>query len=249
MVCVTSIHETFLAALSAYAHDERARFNAKLVPTIAPERFMGVSMSNLRKTVRNLQKDYSDQVFLAALPHPVVEADLVHMMLLNEITDADIWEQKMEEFLPYVDNWMVADAVNPRVVYERPESVRAYAYRWLASGDYYSVRVGVVILLLAAQKGFFVDEDMSRIIHLSSDFFRVGTQRDGNYYVTMACAWYLATVFEKEPLHIRSFLEGPNERIVLKKYTLRKILESRKTSNEDRIWLKELRLRMKTRNH
>ena len=80
------------------------RFAAKLLPTIDPERIIGVRIPLLRATARAIYK--SDKAlcysFLEELPHAYVEEDLLHMMLIGLEPNAARQIELLDRFLPFV---------------------------------------------------------------------------------------------------------------------------------------------------
>ena len=94
------------------------RFAAKLLPTIDPERIIGVRIPLLRATARAIYK--SDKAlcysFLEELPHAYVEEDLLHMMLIGLEPNAARQIELLDRFLPFADNWCVTDALSAKTI-------------------------------------------------------------------------------------------------------------------------------------
>ncbi|AJC12701.1 hypothetical protein JI75_08605 [Berryella intestinalis] len=242
-------------ALRGKASAKTAAFSAKLVPTVAPERFLGVKSADMKAASKSLlagELPVSPSEFRASVPHPYVELDIVHVHTLNALRDAGQWRTACEHFLPYIDNWMVTDSFDPALLRgkralgtEGAAEVIATGRSWLgdlsagnggASGDAYTVRTGVLVLLQALLKGHFAPEQLEW----------VAAVRHPDYYVCMAAGWYFATAFDKFEQAARPFLEE-NGRLQLESHRLavRKIIESRRTSAENLRWARDKRAELR----
>ena len=100
------------------AEPKLAEFTAKLIPTVDPERILGVRMPALRKLAKKLLREHPQEVteFKAAVPHDFQEEDLLHVLLLNEERDFTTWHAEVTDFLPHMTNWTLTDAVSPACV-------------------------------------------------------------------------------------------------------------------------------------
>ena len=105
-------------AVRELAEPKLAEVTAKLIPTVDPERILGVRMPALRKLAKKLLREHPQEVteFMAAVPHDFQEEDLLHMLLLNEERDFTTWHAGITNFLPYMTNWILTDAVSPACV-------------------------------------------------------------------------------------------------------------------------------------
>ena len=79
--------------------DEKyAAFSAKLIPTVAPDRFIGVRSPQLRALAKEL-KNSADE-FLSELPHRYHEENMLHAYLLCEGKNYENVIEETEKFLP-----------------------------------------------------------------------------------------------------------------------------------------------------
>lgn len=232
-----------------------AAFSAKLVPTVAPARFLGVRSADVRAASKALlsgELPVSAAEFRAAVPHPYVELDLVHVHTLNALRDAGQWRVACEEFLPFVDNWMVTDAFDPVLFRGRravgssaAEGVIAAGREWLsasmgeddaARGPAYTVRAGVLVLLQALLKGHFSPEQLEW----------VAAVRHSDHYVHMAVGWYFATAFDRYEAVARPLIEETGHlQLEAHRLAVRKIIESRRTSVENLEWARRKRTELR----
>lgn len=189
---------------------ERHRvFMQKLLPTMEPERILGVKVPVLRKMAKDLSKDYLDQ-----LPHLYYEEDMLHDFVINRLNRKEAMEAT-RNFLPYLDNWAVVDSLDPKSFYEDPSLMGEYLELSEDPRPYVS-RLGIVLTLR------HIGEDtlgaINRLKDITSD----------HYYVQMALGWFFAEAVLYAPEEVLSLLrEGGLERNVHKK-TIRKINESRR---------------------
>lgn len=192
------------------ASTERHRdFMQKLLPTMEPERILGVKVPVLRKMAKDLPKDYLDQ-----LPHLYYEEDMLHDFVINRLNREEALGA-IRNFLPYLDNWAVVDSLDPKSFYGDPSLMGEYLELSEDPRPYVS-RLGIVLTLR------HIGEDtlgaINRLKDITSD----------HYYVQMALGWFFAEAALYAPEEVLSLLrEGRLERNVHKK-TIRKINESRR---------------------
>ena len=122
-------------------------FQAKLIPSMDPDRMIGVRTPALRAYAKALLKEPSAEEFLQALPHRYFDEDQLHAFLLSEIRDFDRCVGEVDRFLPYVDNWATCDQLSPRCFKKHRRELLPYIRRWIDSGETYPVRFGVGMLM------------------------------------------------------------------------------------------------------
>ena len=89
-------------------------FHRNLIPNVEQERVIGVRVPVLRKFAKQFSKSKASAAFLEDLPHFYYEENNLHMMLLIEMRDFSTCLEKMDAFLPYVDNWATCDLPLPQ---------------------------------------------------------------------------------------------------------------------------------------
>ena len=96
--------------------DEKYReFHSGLVPTVDPEKIIGVRVPVLRKLAKELRKDGRAEAFLEALPHEYLEENTLHGILISQEKDFGKVLQQTKEFVPFIDNWATCDITSPKV--------------------------------------------------------------------------------------------------------------------------------------
>ena len=164
-------------------------FHKKLIPTIPEDRIMGVRTPLLRSYAKKAAKYPEVYDFLQELPHAYYEENNLHGALLGLLyKDVEIYLQELEKFLPYVDNWATCDMMGPKVFKKNLPLVYEHVKKWIASGDTYTIRFGVVTLL-----GYFLDDAFKpEMLDL------VASIRSEEYYIKMAMAWYFSMALVKQ---------------------------------------------------
>ena len=219
------------ARLNNLADEKYARFQATLVPNIAPESILGVRMPALRKFAKELRGTPECDEFMAALPHGCYDENNLHGLLINELRGYNDTLRELERFLPYVDNWATCDLISPRSFKSRPEGLLGEAERWMSSGRAYTVRFGLGVLL-----GFYLDEGFEpRQLELAAACCC------GDYYVDMMVAWYFATAMAKQPGSALPYIQNRVLSRWVHNKTIQKCVESRRISEARKDELRELR--------
>lgn len=231
-------NEQAIAALSPHASEKHQHFNARLLPTVDPAQVLGVKMGDIRGLAKTVSGEDA-RAFLQCTPHPYVELNILHMLLINAMNDAASWREHMEAFLPHLDNWMVTDAISPVLLTRKSlatsgrDHVIEAASQWCVDGRPYVARVGIVIALLAVQRDYLIGEIEAAVSQ--------GSVAHNDYYVHMAAAWFFATYFEHAPDHVEGLLRSTTLTAPVRLKAIQKIIESRKTSEEVRERMRALR--------
>ena len=174
--------------MSMQDHDYR-EFHKRLVPNLDGDRIIGVRTPRLRAYARELARDPRREEFLAELPHRYYEENNLHAWLVASCSrDIEVVLARVNEFLPYVDNWATCDMFAPKIFARHTGRVEREVRRWLADSHVYTVRFGIVTLL-----EFYLG-DSFRMEHLDW----VASVRNDDYYVRMAVAWYFSMALVKQ---------------------------------------------------
>ena len=209
-----------------------AAFQAKLIPTVEPDRIIGVRTPELRAFAKELSREGDAAAFLAALPHPYFEEDQLHAFVISLEKDFDKCMVEVEAFLPFVDNWATCDLFSPKAFKKEPEKLLPYIDRWLKSDRVYTVRFGIVMLMQ-----HFLDE---RFDPKYADM--VAAVRSEEYYINLAIAWYFATALAKQYTSIVPYLEGERLDDWTHNKAIQKSVESYQITPEQKAHLKTLKV-------
>ena len=221
---------TLQEKLFSLRDEKYATFSAKLIPTVAPDRFFGVRSPQLRALAKEL-KNSADE-FLSDLPHRYHEENMLHAYLLCEGKKYENVVEETEKFLPYVDNWAVCDSLAPRVFVKHKEDLLSHIERWMVAEHEYTVRFGIGMLMRHYLDADFRPEYLTKVAAVSR----------GEYYIQMMQAWYFATALAKQwdaTLPILDSLEGR-----VRDKSIQKALESYRVPEEHKSLLKKLKNRL-----
>lgn len=214
--------------------DEKYRdFQIKLIPGYSAETMIGVRTPELRKLAKKIFREGEYQPFLDSLPHRLFEENQLHSFIISEIKDFDECAEAVSRFLPFVDNWATCDQMTPKVFGKTHEKLLGYINRWLSSGETYSVRFAVKMLM-----DHFLDEDFDIAFPEM-----VAGVRSEEYYVKMAVAWYFATALAKQYEAVLPFIENRRLDDWAHNKAIQKANESFRVSDEQKAHLKGLKIK------
>lgn len=208
-------------------------FNSKLIPTVDKSLFIGVRTPELRKYAKQLAKREDIEGFLHSLPHKYFDENQLHAFIVSEIKDFKSCVDKVNEFLPYIDNWATCDQLSPKVFKKHHKELIAYIKEWLKSDEVYTLRFGIGMLM-----EHFLDEDFD-ISYLET----VSNIRSGEYYINMMIAWYFATALAKQYESVIPFIENNSLDIWTHNKAIQKAVESLRISDEKKEYLKSLKIK------
>lgn len=224
----------FIDELMKLKDDEYADFQAKLTPNVARERFIGVRVPDVRKLAKELYKNDRDGVdaFLNSLPHATYDEDMLHGVLLSEFKDYEECVKRVDEFLPYVDNWAVCDIMSPKVFKKHLEPLLEKIREWAASDHVYTKRFGVEMLM-----SFYLDE------HFKPEYLEIPATVTGeDYYIKMMLAWFYATALAKQWDATIPYIENKRLADWTHNKTIQKARESYRITDEQKEYLKSLKV-------
>lgn len=217
--------------LQALKEKEYADFQAKLVPTIEPSTILGIRVPKLRAIAKSYIRDQECQVFLDSLPHNYYDENMLHAILISEMKDYDKCINRLEAFLPYVDNWAVCDIMSPKIFKRYREDLMTRIKVWMASEETYTIRFGLGMLMT-----HFLDEDFRpEYLDMASSI------RSDEYYVNMMIAWFFATALAKQWEVSLPYIEDKKLDDWTHKKAIQKVRESLRISKEKKEYLKGLK--------
>ena len=215
-------HAELLKRLQAEQDLKYRDFHASLLPNIDKKSIIGVRVPTMRKIAKEFAaadsaggsmgaKTVPADVakFLDKLPHRYFEENQVHLFVVERIKDTDECLARIEQFLPYIDNWAVCDGKSPKALLKDEPRFLASIEKWLKSREPYAVRFGVNMLM-----NFFLDARFDKkflkwVAAIDENLFddsdtgaakaSINAARPTDrYYVQMVVAWYFATALAKQ---------------------------------------------------
>lgn len=207
-------------------------FQAKLIPTVAPELVIGVRTPVLRKYAGQLLKREDAGDFLRDLPHRYFDENQLHAFMISGTKDYGTCLEEVDRFLPYVDNWATCDQLSPRVFKRHRQELLGVIRRWIASERTYTVRFGLGMLM-----SHFLDEDFDPLfLELAAGV------RSEEYYINMMTAWYFATALAKQYDAALPYIEDRRLDTWTHNRTIQKAVESFRVSPQQKDYLRSLRI-------
>ena len=212
--------------------DEKYRdFQSGLIPGAEKERVIGVRTPELRKLAKKLCSDKDINTFLNTLPHNYFDENQLHAFIISLEKDENKCFERVEAFLPYVDNWATCDQLSPKVFRKCPELLLEHIRRWIKSEHTYTVRFAAGMLMQHFLDEGFKAEYPEMIAGISSE----------EYYVNMMRAWYFATALAKQYEAVLPYLtENRLDRWTHNK-TIQKAVESYRITDEQKTYLRTLK--------
>lgn len=208
-------------------------FHSKLMPTVDGDLVIGVRTPVLRKFAKEFMKTDMAEEFLSALPHKYYEENNLHAFMISSLKDFGETVEKLNIFLPFVDNWATCDMMRPVSFRKYRKELFAEIEKWMQSDEPYAVRFGIEMLMV-----HFLDDDFS--IEYAQ---RVAKVRSEEYYVKMMVAWYFATALAKQYDLVLPFIEKK----VLDSWThnkaIQKSIESFRITKEQKEHLRTLKIK------
>ena len=211
-------------------------FVAALMPTLDPATVHGIKTPPLRALAKELAKRDDVDEFLADLPHRHFEENQIHAFIIGQDRDYDRVIERLEPFLPYVDNWATCDQMNPKVLAKRPEETLGHIRTWMASPLTYTIRFGILMLM----HNRFLDE------RFKPQFFEwvIGVESE-EYYVNIMRAWYFAEALAKQPELATEVIESRRLDTWTHNKAIQKARESRRVDTDLKEYLATLRIKAK----
>ncbi|WP_290742969.1 DNA alkylation repair protein [Fibrobacter sp. UBA4309] len=227
-------------------------FHASLLPNIDKKSIIGVRVPTMRKIAKEFASSATPVElgkFLDKLPHKYFEENQVHLFVVERIKDFDECLARIEQFLPYIDNWAVCDGKSPKALLKDETRFLASIEKWLKSREPYTVRFGVNMLM-----NFFLDERFEKRflkwiaaidenVFDDSDSGAAGAKArpTDRYYVQMVIAWYFATALAKQWDATFPYIKGRKLSPWIHNKTIQKACESYRITAEQKETLRKLK--------
>ena len=151
--------------------------------------------------------------------------------MINLIKDYDECVKRIDEFLPYVDNWAVCDSINPKMLSKHKEELIKDIKRWVSSDKTYTIRHGIHMLM-----AFFLDSDFKK------EYLEIPAKIvSEEYYVNMMIAWFFATALAKKWDATITYIEEKKLPVWVHNKTIQKAIESYRVNEEHKQYLRTLK--------
>ncbi len=208
-------------------------FHQKLIPNIDKNRVIGVRTPILRQYAKEIKNTQLAKDFIEILPHKYYEENNLHAMIIEDIKDYDTVMEKLEKFLPYVDNWATCDCIRPKIFKKYKQSLIIKIDEWLKSNDTYTVRFAIEMLMVYYLDNDFKAEYLQKAADVKSD----------EYYINMMIAWYFATALAKQYEETFPYIKNKVLSVFVHNKTIQKALESYRIDSSKKELLKSLKIK------
>lgn len=208
-------------------------FTSKLIPNVEKSRIIGVKTPKLRKFAREIFKEKNYEIFLDSLPHKYHEENNLHGLIIENIKDFNRVIYYLEKFFPYIDNWATCDLISPKIFKKYLPELIYKIQEWINSGQVYSVRFGIEMLMTHYLGDNFLPEYLNLVADIKSD----------EYYINMMIAWYFATALAKQYSFAVKYIENKRLDRRVHNKSIQKSVESRRISLDKKEYLKTLKIK------
>lgn len=218
--------------LFSFEDKQYKEFNSKLIPTVKKENVIGVRIPVLRSYEKTIRNTKAATDFMNSLPHKYTEEYNLHALLLENIKSYDEVVNALTLFLPYVDNWATCDIMSIKIFKKHLDILPEQLDVWLNSTHTYTIRFAIKMYM-----SYYLDENFE-LSYMS----KIAKIRSNEYYVNMMIAWYFATALAKQYDYAVKFLENKELSEWVHNKTIRKAIESYRITNEQKEYLKTLKI-------
>lgn len=206
-------------------------FHTKLIPTVDKDTIIGVRIPDLRKMAKELSKNEDIDIFLNILPHQYYEENNLHAFIIETEKNYDKCVEKINTFLPFVNNWATCDSMRPKVFSKNTDKLIAEIENWIKSKKAYTVRFGIECLMTYYLDKEFNEKYLQSVCDIQSE----------EYYINMMRAWYFATALAKQYDSTVKYIENKNLDTWTHNKTIQKAVESYRITKEQKTYLKTLK--------
>ena len=223
------MHNKIMSDLFNMRDEQFAKFNAKLLPSDIAQFVIGIKTQKLRKYAKSIP---NTDAFLKSLPHKYFEENQIHAFILSDVRDFETCVNLVNEFLPYINNWATCDQLIPKTFAKHPDKLFRWIQKWIKSKHTYSVRFAIGLLMRFYLGNMFNQKYADMVLKVQSD----------EYYVNMMRAWYFATALAKNWDDVIDIIENKKLDLWTHNKTIQKSIESFRISNEQKKYLRKLKI-------
>lgn len=228
---MNEVYEYVHKKLLSLGNEAYKKFHQRLIPTVPPDKIIGVRTPVLRRFAREFGKTDMAPLFLSLLPHRYYDEDNLHAFLIEQIKDFDACADALNTFLPYVDNWATCDMMSPKILASEPEKLLMHIDVWISSRNVYEVRFVILCLMR-----HFLDSDFN-----ASILNKVSSIVSDEYYINMARAWFFATALAFQWNYAFPYIRDNRLDTFTHNKTIQKAVESFRITKEQKRLLKGLK--------
>ncbi|MDY6065448.1 MAG: DNA alkylation repair protein [Finegoldia sp.] len=219
-----------LKVLSEKADPAYKKFTQKLLPTVDPDRILGVRSPDIKSLAKELAKgdyDFDDKIAI----HEYILLEGFYIGYKKENPEDKI--KRIEKFLPKIDNWAVCDSFVSALKFTRKnqEPVFKFLDKYFKSENEYELRFAIVMA-----KTYFVNEK-----YMGEVFKKFDEIKSNKYYVKMAMAWAISEYYIKYHDQTLKYLKENRLDDFTYNKALQKIRESKRVDDEIREFISTMK--------
>ena len=226
--------EIITTELKNAATEFNKNFTRKLVPDTDYE-ILGVTVPQMRAIAKKLAKNTDLAREFLNENHKYYEEWFLHGLLIGEYCRlASETLALCKDFLPHIDNWAICDsfAAGLKTVKKNRGFFLPEVKKFTLSSHPYTVRAGVIILL-----SHYMEENyLGKITDI------ITAIKSGHYYVDMGIAWLLSVMLVKFYDNTLPLFTSPAFSRSVHNKAIQKAVESRRLSEEQKQYLKTLKI-------
>ena len=207
-------------------------FHSRLMPNIEKVKIIGIRIPLLKSYAKEISGTKSAEAFLKELPHEYYEENNLHAFLIAQISDYDKCISEIDRFLPFIDNWATCDSLRPICFAKNKDKLILKIKKWIKNTHTYTARFGIEMLMVHFLDSDFKPEYLEWVAKVKTD----------EYYLMMMKAWFFATALAKQYNTVLPYLEQKKLDKTAHNKTIRKAVESFRISEEQKVYLKNLKL-------
>lgn len=216
-------YNKFLDELILLKDEKYREFHSGL--GINKENLIGIKLPLLKEIAKKISKgNYKE--FIKYNNHQYYEEIMLHGLIIGYIKDFDEALKLFNEFIIYIDNWAVCDAVccNLKIIKKNLAKTYPLVLSYLYDQNPWIKRVGIVVLLSYYVNKEYIDDIIVECSKIELE----------NYYVKMAVAWLISVCYIKFPIITINFLRFNNIDTWTHNKAIQRIRESLRVSNEEK---------------
>ena len=210
-------------------------FQAPLIPNVDEKTFIGVRTPELKKIAKEIGNTSLGKELIETLSHQYFEEYQLHAFIISNIKDYSSCLNEVNRFLPYINNWATCDQLCPKAFNKHKDELIKEIKKWLRNDHIYTRRFAVKMLMSLYLDNDFKEEYLELVSEVKSD----------EYYLNMMVAWYFATALAKQYNSTIKYLEDKKLSPWVHNKTIQKALESYRINEEQKSYLRSLKLKSK----
>ncbi len=213
------------------ADEKFKKFHSRLCPNV--DNIIGVKTPLLRNLAKEIYAEYGLEYFNHTKSDYYEEVMLEGMIIGLLDLRVDKVLEYIKNYLPKINNWAICDTfcAGLKIAKKNQKIFWEFIQKYLYSENEYEVRFAVVMMLY-----HFLDD--KHTIEVSK---KLDTIKHEGYYVKVAVAWLISIMYIKYPGFTFTYLEECNLDDITFNKAIQKISESKRVSDEEKVYIRDLK--------